>query len=313
MKPKIKLIYSWMILRSIISFVIILISSNTRAQESGKSYNDGHGGKVYFPLGDISFADEVVEFVKGDPAAIEQSSNPSDAIGVPDFDGLAKGFVSLGCGGKLILKFKDNALINIDGPDLYIFEMGKYIESTDLAISKDGVNWISIGEIKGAVAEIDIEKFSKPGDVFNYVRLIDLKASCKGDWPGADIDAVAAIGSAKRLSFTSSVLFSFNESVLKPEAKKLLDGLIKEIGSSSISEIIVEGYTDSIGTSELNKNLSLARANSVKSFLKQKLVNKPYKIEAVGFGEENPLMPNDTKEGQEKNRRVEIILMPVKK
>lgn len=298
---------------TIILFSLLLISSATRAQEPGISYNDGHGGKVYLPLGDPSFADEVVRFKKGDPAAVEFSSNPFFGIGIPDFDGTDKGFVSLGCGGELILKFNDNALINIDGPDLFVFEMGKYIESTTLAISKDGVNWVSIGEIKGAKAEIDIGEFTKLGDVFNYVRLIDLKTSCKGDWPGADIDAVAAIGSAKRISLTGNVLFNINESVLKPEAKKALELLVQEIKKNSITEIIVEGYTDSIGTTEFNNALSMTRAKAVKDFLKQKLSAKIYKIEAFGYGESNPLFPNDTKEGQEKNRRVEIILVPGKK
>lgn len=302
-----------MSVQKIILFFICIISFEVQAQTQGMSYNDGHGGKIYLPLGDISFADKVVSFTKGEPAALELSSNPSDALGIPDFDGADKGFVSLGCGGILILKFTNNALINIEGPDLFVFEMGKYIESTDLAISKDGVNWISIGEIKGAKAEVDIGEFTKQGEVFNYVRLIDLKSGCHGLWPGADIDAVAAIGAAKRISFKGSVLFNFNESVLKPEAKKILEELVKEINKTTLAGIVVEGYTDSVGTAEFNKNLSLARAKAVTVFLKQKVSAKSYKIEAQGFGESNPLFPNDTKEGQEKNRRVEIILLPVKK
>ena len=300
-------------LRTLLFSIILLTSLAARSQEQGANYNDGHGGKVYLPLGDRSFADEVVSFTKGDPAAVERSSDPSVSIGIPDFDGTDKGFVSLGCGGALILKFKDNALINIEGPDLFVFEMGKYIESTDLAISKDGVNWISIGEIKGAKAEIDIGAFTQPTEVFNYLRLVDLKSSCKGDWPGADIDAVAAIGSAKRISLTSNVLFNISASALKPEAKKALDELVQEINKSSIAEIIVEGYTDSIGSTEFNKNLSMTRALAVKNFLNQKLADKSHKIEVLGLGESNPLFPNDTKEGQEKNRRVEIILLPGKK
>ncbi len=298
---------------TIIALIILLTSLATKAEGQGLSYNDGHGGKVYLPLGNKSFADEVVSFTKGDPAAVELYSDPFVSLGIPDFDAGDKGFVSLGCGGTLILKFNDNALINMEGPDLFVFEMGKYIESTVLSISKDGVNWISIGEIKGAKAEIDIGEFTKQGDIFSYVRLIDLKTSCKGNWPGADIDAVAAIGSAKRISLTGNVLFNINESVLKPEAKKVLDELAQEINKNSIAEIIIEGYTDSIGTTEFNKNLSLARAKAVKDFLKQKLSTGFYKIEAMGLGESNPLFPNDTKEGQEKNRRVEIILLPAKK
>lgn len=298
--------------KTTVLFIALMISISTKSQEQGKSYKDGHGKEVLLPLGDISFADQVVSFTKGEPAATELSSNPLDGLGTPDYDGGTKGFVSLGCGGALVLKFTNNALINREGPDLYVFEMGKYVESTELSISKNGLDWVSIGEITGAKAEVDIEKYIQPGDIFNYVRLIDLKTSCKGMWPGADIDAVAAIGAAQRISFTGSVLFNVNEAALKPEAKKLLEDLIKEIINSPVSDIFVEGYTDSLGTAEFNKSLSLARAVAVRDVLKQKL-GKYYNMDARGFGASNPLFPNDTKEGQEKNRRVEIVLIPVKK
>lgn len=295
-----------------ISFIFFFIHSVLHAQVQGKNYNDGHGKQVYLPHGDLSFADEIISFKKGNPAAIILSSDPLTSMGIPDYDGVNKGFVSLGCGGELILRFTDNALINIEGPDLYIFEVGKFIESTELSISKDGINWMAIGTIKGAKAEVDIAPFTNNGDVFNYIKLVDLKTECHGMWSGADIDAVATIGSAKRISFVSNVLFNFNESTLKPEAKNLLNDLINEINKTSIERIIIEGYTDSLGTTELNKKLSLARALAVQSYLTKKIVNKKITINAIGLGENNPLFSNTTKEGQEKNRRVEVILIPNK-
>jgi OmpA-OmpF porin, OOP family len=174
------------------------------------------------------------------------------------------------------------------------------------------MDWINIGEINGATARIDIASYIQPGDIFNYVRLTDLKTACSGEWPGADIDAVAAIGSARRLSFSGSVLFNFNEAILKKEAKEILNDLIQEIEKADINEIIVQGYTDNIGSDEYNDKLSLARADAVKDYLNQKLTGNSYKIEAYGLGEKNPLFSNDTKEEQEKNRRVEIILLPKK-
>jgi outer membrane protein OmpA-like peptidoglycan-associated protein len=171
--------------------------------------------------------------------------------------------------------------------------------------------WIIIGEIDGATAQVDIEKFTKPGEIFNYVRLTDLKTACRGQWPGADIDAVAAIGSARRLSLSGSVLFNFNEAILKQGAKEILNDLIKEIDKTKTKEIIVQGYTDNIGTDEFNDKLSLARANTVKDYLSKKFIGKVYKIKAEGLGENNPLFSNESKEGQEKNRRVEIILIPM--
>lgn len=296
-----------------IAFFFFTALFTVQLQGQSKIYKDGHGGEITIPAGDKAFADEIISFTKGSPAAIRISSDPYKAVGIPDFDGEHKGFVALGCGGTLILKFTDNGLININGPDLYVFELGKFFETTDLAISKDGVNWIAIGEINGATAQIDIENFTKPGDVFSYIRLTDLKTECSGKWPGADIDAVAAIGSARRHLFSGSVLFNFNESILKQEAKEILDKLITEISASDVAEIIVQGYTDNIGSDDFNEKLSLERAAFVKNYLSQKLSGKHYKIDAQGLGENNPLFTNETKAGQEKNRRVEILLLPAKK
>lgn len=69
--------------------------------------------------------------------------------------------------------------------------------------------------------------------------------------------------------------------------------LVKEINETSIAEILVEGYSDSLGNEMFNSNLSLARALAVKKFLNQKLSNQNVKINALGFGESNPLFSND--------------------
>lgn len=280
------------------------------AKPAGKRYNDGHGGTVLLPLGDISFADEVVSFTPGDPPAIDIASNSSLSIGIPNFDGIQGGFCTLGCGGTLILQFKDNALVNIKGPDLFVFEMGKYIEPTNLSVSKDGINWIHVGKIDGAKAAVDIGDSVKPGDIFYFVKLTDMRTECSGSWPGADIDAVAAIGSAKRISLNSAVLFALNESVLKPEAKAALDKVAAEINTNGNYDIVIEGHTDSTGTRARNQPLSQQRANSVKKYLYSQLTNKQTKMISSGYADKFPAASNSTKEGQEKNRRVEIILVP---
>jgi len=67
----------------------------------------------------------------------------------------------------------------------------------------------------------------------------------------------------------------------------------------------VAGYTDYIGSNEYNLKLSVRRANSVRIYLLKKHV--PAKsITIIGYGEENPIAPNETPEGRQKNRRVEF-------
>lgn len=291
-------------------FFFICCCSFLFAQQKGKTYPTGNGGSILLPQGDISFADEVVDFVRGEPQAASTSCDSTLALGVADFRGVVGNFTSLGCGGTLTLRFTNNALINIPGPDLYVFEVGKYIETTQLSVSKDGNNWLDVGAISGGVSSVDIGDSVKQGEVFHYVKLRDLKSDCKGSWPGADIDAVAAIGSGAQINLSNAVLFSFDKYELLQGSKSELDKLVEQIKSSNPSKIIVEGHTDNIGKEAYNQGLSEKRALSVKNYLLNNLPNYNSKTIAVGYGSTLPIASNGNKTGQEKNRRVSVILIP---
>jgi chemotaxis protein MotB len=77
-------------------------------------------------------------------------------------------------------------------------------------------------------------------------------------------------------------------------------------------EIIIAGHTDNVpltgGLFGTNLGLSMARAGSVAEFLLNKSPIDPKKLSTMGFGEYRPLTTNDTAEGRQKNRRVEIIV-----
>lgn len=180
--------------------LVPLFSGCTPESPVAKTYTDSRGKKVNFPLGDRSFADKVVSCQIGIPAPIAKYKNPQKALGVPDYideahESTGPTSVSLGCGGSITLQFEDNVLIDVPGPDLYVFEVGPAVEATELSLSKDGTTWVKIGQISGGTAEIDIAKYIQPGEEFSFVRLVDLKSSCGGEFSGADIDAVGAIGS----------------------------------------------------------------------------------------------------------------------
>ena len=159
---------------------------------------EGYDG-VHFPLGDKSFADEVVDFGPGSGTG---EIDGSATIGPPDASENTgpsvvgnKGDVSLGNGGSITIKFIDNCLTDVDGPDLYVFEYGPSIEPFKVEISEDGSNWIDLGTIKGQPASLDIHGKVAPGDEFRYVRITDANSHMGGSsYAGADIDAVGAIG-----------------------------------------------------------------------------------------------------------------------
>lgn len=300
-------------------FSLILLASilTLPSFSQEKEYDDGRGGKVKLPLGDISFADKVIEYKIGNPAPIAANSKPEDAVGTPNFNQVEiSGFVSLGSGGELTLAFTDNALVNIDGPDLYIFEMGKYVEETYLYVSKDAKKWINVGKISGGNALVDIGDSTKIGEIFTYVKLVDAKTVTKDkSWPGADIDAVAAIGSAKQLSLNALYLFNTNEAKIKPAAKTDLDKIVNELKANPNYDVVINGHTDSTGNKKLNQKLSLDRANAIKTYIltKAPTLKAKIKFQTNGYAEEYPVATNNTPEGREKNRRVEVFFIPTKK
>ncbi|MBL0147055.1 MAG: hypothetical protein IPP48_16410 [Chitinophagaceae bacterium] len=181
----------------------------------GKTYVS-ENGLVYLPLGDASFADEApdAKYISGNIQFPKEN-----CIGTPDYVSMNdlkknKGIYSLGLNGTLTIKFTNNALVDVNGPDLFVFEAGQ-IEPTNLDISKDGINWISVGKISGGTASVDISKVAKPTDYFYYVRLTDLNTT--SSIAGADIDAIAAIGAAIKLSLNAEVLFDLGKANLKPD------------------------------------------------------------------------------------------------
>lgn len=73
------------------------------------------------------------------------------------------------------------------------------------------------------------------------------------------------------------------------------------------SKVVVAGHTDSTGPEEFNEELGMKRANTVKEVLTSKGVASS-KIETVTFGETKPIAPNSTRDGRQKNRRVDFEL-----
>lgn len=276
-----------------------------------RDYRGKKGKIVHFPLGELSFADEVVAFQMGSPGPKPDATDPNSALGPPDRPP-AKHMnkaVTLGCGGVLTLRFVDNALVDVPGPDLYVFEVGDDKEPTEVEISVDGKKWIDVGDSEGGTGEIDINGKAKAGEAYHYVRLTDLKAACHHlKYPGADINAVGAIGAGVQISLDAAVLFDTGKYALRDEAKSELDRAADAIREHPGAHVVVEGHTDNVGTSASNAKLSNDRANSVRDYLAAAVPNAQFRT--VGYGETRPVASNDSEEGRQKNRRVDIVIFP---
>ena len=102
------------------------------------------------------------------------------------------------------------------------------------------------------------------------------------------------------------VFFDFDSSVIKSEfAVVLEEEAAKILRQKEHKGIIIEGHTDSIGTSEYNQLLSERRSNAIKELLVSKGISASI-LTAKGVGEEKPIADNTTKEGRAQNRRVEF-------
>jgi OOP family OmpA-OmpF porin len=113
----------------------------------------------------------------------------------------------------------------------------------------------------------------------------------------------------KKIEITEKVMFDVAKATIKVDSHQLLSdvaAVMKE--HANIKKVRIEGHTDSDGPDEYNKRLSQDRADSVKKFLVEAGVDEA-RMEAVGYGEEQPISENDTAEGKERNRRVEFNII----
>jgi len=104
---------------------------------------------------------------------------------------------------------------------------------------------------------------------------------------------------------TSDILFDYNSSALRPESRTTLDQLGANFRQYPDNRIVVEGHTDSVGSDAYNQRLSEQRAASVADYLIDRGVPASNVI-VYGYGELRPKASNDTAEGRQLNRRVEI-------
>ncbi|MGH9509866.1 MAG: OmpA family protein [Terriglobales bacterium] len=103
------------------------------------------------------------------------------------------------------------------------------------------------------------------------------------------------------------VLFAFNRSELRPEAREKLAKVSGIILAQHGLMLEVEGHTDSVGSNEYNQGLSERRAASARDYLVQQGLSS-MAIASRGFGEERPVASNETAGGRQQNRRVEILV-----
>jgi OOP family OmpA-OmpF porin len=117
-----------------------------------------------------------------------------------------------------------------------------------------------------------------------------------------------ALAPAPAKMIINSVLFDFDSSAVKPEAAIMLEQVAIMLKQNTNESIVIEGYTCSVGPEQYNLSLSERRAIAIKAALVDQGIEES-RLTAKGLGEADPVADNTTKDGRERNRRVEFQVM----
>ena len=160
----------------------------------------------------------------------------------------------------------------------------------ELLIENDGKGKAII-TLKGKTIEVEAKPLEKP-EKFPKLKMVP---------PVPSIEANSLL-----ITLDSGILFDVDKYDVRPEAEEVLKNLVIVLKEADIKAFEIDGHTDSDASDEHNQVLSENRANAVKNFLASQDITAEITIK--GYGESRPIASNDTSEGKQKNRRVEIVI-----
>ena len=145
------------------------------------------------------------------------------------------------------------------------------------------------------------------GGVGNYMDRQEAKLRAQLQGTGV---SVTRSGDNIILNMPGNVTFQTNSADINASFYPVLNSVAVVLKEFDKTVVDVAGHADSTGPDDKNLDLSQRRAGSVSSYMAAQAVN-PQRLIAVGYGESRPIATNDTVEGRQQNRRVEITLVPV--
>lgn len=172
---------------------------------------------------------------------------------------------------------------------------------------------ISMCEYYPKPAPVIINKIVKDNTVETMDRLKAIEAenaalNNKINKLNNQVDSLSANEDEANLPTYENIEFEFGSDQLTQGSYRALDQIAATLkNDNSTVRLNIAGYTDYVGTNEFNQGLSERRANAVKRYLLSKNVPSS-SVTIVGYGEKDPIAPNNTSEGRELNRRVEFQL-----
>jgi chemotaxis protein MotB len=145
----------------------------------------------------------------------------------------------------------------------------------------------------------------------------ELKKALEGKLKGLeDKVEIEVNGNQTMIRLQGGATFDSGRARIKPSMVPILDEIGRRLKTTD-GDIIIAGHTDNVpiygGRFESNLKLSIGRAAEVAEFMIDQVGIPPERISTMGFGKYRPAYTNDTEDGREKNRRVEIVLTAIPK
>jgi len=115
-------------------------------------------------------------------------------------------------------------------------------------------------------------------------------------------------GEGLKVTFEEGILFATNSSTLNTSSQDALNKFATSLQNHKETNVVISGHTDNTGNDAINDPLSQKRAESVATFLKSKGVSGK-RLTTMGAGSHQPVASNETAEGRQQNRRVEVVIV----
>ena len=267
--------------------------------------NDYHHNLLY-TLG-VTFSFGGAKKAVAEGSAVQQAAAPAEIIKDSDKDGVPDNMDSCPGTPAGVAVDKSGCPLDSDKDGVYDYKDKCPGTPEGVQVDKDGCPLDSDGD-----------------GVYDYLdRCPDTKKGTPVDKDGCpkpvmkevkrEAAVVAKPAIIEKGKVTLNVQFDTNKAVIKKGFYDDIDGLAEVMKQYPDLKVEIDGHTDNVGAAAYNKKLSQARANAVVKYLVKKHGIDKSRLSARGFGLENPIASNKTKEGRAQNRRVEAVAEYIKK
>lgn len=126
------------------------------------------------------------------------------------------------------------------------------------------------------------------------------------DPKGCPVKPALVVVTDCEVKITQQIHFAYNKAAVKRESYPILDAVLEVLVKNPNIKLEIQGHTDSRGSDAYNKSLSDQRAAAVRKYLVSR-GTEPSRLVSKGYGEEQPIVDNDTAENRALNRRVQFM------